>query len=92
MTFKVVSELVQVETFAVGTAIHELEILQPIYGKGRWRKCKGIATIKLEDSATCLAELHWYEAKGIGKKEFKHNNLLSEHYESTSFCRLHRQR
>lgn len=71
MTFEVVSELVQVETFAVGTAIRELERLQRIYGKGRWRKCKGIATIKLEGGAIYLAELHWYEAKGIGKKEFK---------------------
>ncbi|MDO9215224.1 MAG: hypothetical protein Q8Q54_14940 [Methylococcales bacterium] len=71
MPFEIISELAQVETFAVGTAIRELDRLQRIYGKGRWRKCKGIATIKLEDGAICLAELHWYEAKGIGKKEFK---------------------
>jgi len=38
---------------------------------GRWRKLKGIATIGLDDSSTCQAELHWYEAHGIGKKEFK---------------------
>jgi hypothetical protein len=71
MPFEIISELAQVETFAVGTAIRELERLQRIYGKGRWRKCKGIATIQLEDGAIYLAELHWYEAKGIGKKEFK---------------------
>lgn len=71
MSFEIISELAQVESFAVGTAIRELDRLQHIYGKGRWRKCKGIATIKLEDGTICLAELHCYEAKGIGKKEFK---------------------
>jgi len=45
--------------------------LQKIYGKGQWRKRKGIAQVKLNDGSIVLAELHWYEAAGIGKKEFK---------------------
>jgi len=50
--------------------------LEKTYGKGRWRKLKGIAKIKLANGVICLAELHWYEAHGIGKKEFKIKRIL----------------
>jgi hypothetical protein len=45
--------------------------LRKQYGKGRWRKLKGIATVRLVSGRIRLAEVHWYEAHGIGKKEFK---------------------
>ena len=73
--FEVIS-IINVETFAVKNSIRELNRLNRIYGKGRWRKRKGIATVKLPDSAVRLAEIHWYEATGIGKKEMKIKRYL----------------
>ena len=60
-----------VETFASGSSIRELPRLHKLYGKGRWRKRKGFADVQLSDGTIRTAELHWYEATGIGKKEFK---------------------
>lgn len=57
-----------VETFAVGKSIRELARLRKLYGKGRWRKRKGIADVKLPNGTIRKAELHWYEASCIGKK------------------------
>jgi hypothetical protein len=58
--------------FAIGNKIRELQRLQKTYGKGRWRKCKGEATIQMnKDGRIRRVELHWYEAQGIGKKEVK---------------------
>jgi len=69
--FEIRGEIAEVETFAVGASIRELPRLRKIYGKGRWRKRKGIAPVKLPNGTIRQAELHWYEASGIGKKEFK---------------------
>ena len=71
MFFEIRGEVADVETFAVGKAIRELPRLRKLYGKGRWRKRKGFADVKLPNGAIRKAELHWYEANGIGKKEFK---------------------
>jgi hypothetical protein len=71
MYFKGISEIENQETFATGKKIRELPRLQRIYGKGKWRKRKGFADVKLEDGSIARAELHRYEATGIGKKEFK---------------------
>ena len=71
MHFEIISELNSVTTFATGRGIRELSRLNKVYGKGRWRKRKGIATVRLPDGSERRAELHWYEATGIGKKEFK---------------------
>ena len=67
-----------IEIIAIDKSIRNLERLRKIYGQGRWRKLKGTATIKLEDETICQAELHWYEAHGIGKKEIKIKYLLDE--------------
>ncbi|SDN69680.1 hypothetical protein SAMN04488516_10525 [Desulfonauticus submarinus] len=69
-------EITNIETIAVGKFIRELKRLEKNYGKGRWRQLKGIAKIKLRDGQVCVAELHWYEAHGIGKKEFKIKYIL----------------
>ena len=74
--FEIVSEIDGVETFATGTGIREIARLQKQYGKGRWRKRKGTATIRLFDGTLLRAEIHWYEATGIGRKEFKIKRLL----------------
>ena len=68
MLFEILGEISQIETFASGSGIREIARLRRIYGRGRWRKRKGIARIRLLDSSVHLAELHWYEAAGIGRK------------------------
>lgn len=78
MRFEILEDITQVETIAVGRAIRERPRLEKVYGKGRWRKQKGIATIRLADGTICEAELHWYEAQGIGKKEIKLKRIVSE--------------
>jgi hypothetical protein len=76
MEFEVVGEIRNIETFAVGRSIRERARLKRIYGRGRWRKRKGIATVQLPNGETRLAELHWYEASGIGRKELKIKRYL----------------
>jgi hypothetical protein len=71
MQFDIIDEVTSIETFATGRGIRELSRLIKVYGKGRWRKRKGIAKVRLPDGSERRAELHWYEATGIGKKEFK---------------------
>ncbi|MEW6352516.1 MAG: hypothetical protein AB1646_26005 [Thermodesulfobacteriota bacterium] len=61
---------------AVGTAIREIGRLRKQYGDGRWRKLKGIAMIRLEGGRIRRAEIHWYQAHGIGKQEFKRKGYL----------------
>ena len=71
MFFEVCGEIASAETFAVGTSIRELPRLRKLHGPGRWRKRKGYAEVKLPNGTIRKAELHWYEASGIGKKELK---------------------
>jgi hypothetical protein len=78
MDFELLGDLENVETIATGGSIRELPRLRRLYGKGRWRKMKGVARIRLKDGRIRLAELHWYEAHGIGKKEFKRKKYLDE--------------
>ena len=76
MLIEILGEISQIETFASGSGIREVARLRRVYGKGRWRKRKGIARVRLPDGSVHLAELHWYEATGIGRKEFKVKHLL----------------
>ena len=76
MDFEIIGDITSVETFAIGQGIHELNRLKRIYGKGRWRKRKGMATVRLLDGSERRAEIHWYEATGIGKKELKIKRFL----------------
>jgi hypothetical protein len=76
MRFEVLGEISGIETFATGSGIREIARLRRIYGRGRWRKRKGIARVRLSDGSIHAAELHWYEAAGIGRKEFKIKYLL----------------
>jgi hypothetical protein len=69
--FTVIGEIEDIETFALGRGIRELRRLRKKYGPGRWRKRKGVATIRLADGFVARAELHWYEATGIGRRELK---------------------
>ena len=76
MDFTIIGEITTTETFASGSGIRELARLQRLYGRGRWRKRKGIAKVRLADQTVHMAEVHWYEATGIGKKEFKIKHFL----------------
>lgn len=76
MDVKIVGELAQVEEIAVGRSIRELDRLIKTYGPGRWRKMKGRAKVRLPDSETRLAEVHWYEAHGVGRREYKVKRFL----------------
>ncbi len=71
MDFEIVGEISDIETIAIGTGIRDRARLRKQYGRGRWRKLKGIAKVRLLSGRIRLAELHWYEAHGIGKREFK---------------------
>ena len=76
MNFEIVGTIREVETIAAGSGIRELARLRKIYGPGRWRKRKGFATVHLAGGGVRDAEIHWYEASGIGKKEFKIKRFL----------------
>ncbi len=77
VTFELVTEITEIETIASGRLLKERQRLKKFYGAGRWRKLKGIATIRLSDGRIRVAELHWYEAHGIGRKEIKIKRILA---------------
>jgi hypothetical protein len=74
----IIGGLSRVETIAMGREIREIERLRRTYGSGRWRKRKGLARVRLPDGTIHRAEVHWYEAHGLGRKEFKIKRLLDE--------------
>ena len=71
MDFEIVGEIRHPETFARGSSIRELPRLRKIHGTGNWRKRKGLVTVRLPDGSLREAEIHWYEATGIGRREYK---------------------
>jgi len=71
MDFEIVSEITAVETIASGKGVRDRNRLRKLYGGIRWRKLKGVAQIRLSSGRIRTAEIHWYEAHGIGKREFK---------------------
>lgn len=76
MDFEILGKINDVEVIAVGSKIRILTFLQQEFGRGRWRKLKGIAQIKLSDGEIRLAEVHWFEAHGIGKKFLRIKHYL----------------
>lgn len=76
MQFEIIGNVNDVETIASGNSIREISRLRKVYGSGRWRKLKGVATVRLFDGTVRKAEMHWYEAHGIGKKEIKMKRFL----------------
>ena len=71
MSFEIISEVTNIEIIAVEKSIREIERLHRDYGNGRWRKMKGIATIRRDNGSIKVVELHWYEEGSIGKREIK---------------------
>ena len=76
MEFTILGEIRDIETIAVGRGVYIRRWLERNYGKGRWRKMKGIATVQLADGVFCEAEIHRYEAHGVGRKEFKTKRVI----------------
>jgi hypothetical protein len=76
MYFDIISDITNTETIAINRGIREVERLRKLYGAGRWRKRKGLATVRLSDGTARRVELHWYEATGIGRKEYKIKHFL----------------
>jgi hypothetical protein len=76
MDFEIIGIISHPKTFAKGSGIREMNRLRKLYGDGRWRKCKGEATVRLSDGTVLNAEIHWYEATGIGKREYKIKRYL----------------
>ena len=71
MKLRLASDISDIEVIATGNSIREQKRLRKMYGVGRWRKLKGLGSVQFSDGTIHLAELHWYEAHGIGKKEIK---------------------
>ena len=71
MDFEILGSVRNVETIAAGRTIRQLRRLRRRYGQGRWRKRKGVATVRLHAGTVHTAEVHWYEAHGIGRWEPK---------------------
>ena len=76
MYFEIIGEIEKVEIIAIGKSIRDIARLRKQYGPGRWRKLKGIANVRLIDGRIKKAELHWYEAHGIGKRKIKVKRYL----------------
>ena len=71
MDFEVVGQIKNIEPIAAGRGVRDRSRLNKLHGKGRWRKLKGFATVRLPDDTIHKAEVHWYEAHGIGRRELK---------------------
>jgi len=78
MKFEVVGPIRGIEVIARGLGVQVRSHLRKVYGRGRWRKVKGIATVRLPNDARREVELHWYEAHGIGKRDMKIKRYLDE--------------
>ncbi len=76
MVYEFIGPIRKAETIAVGTSIRDRARLRRLYGRGRWRKKKGLVRVRLPDGVLATAEVHWYEAFGIGKKELKVKRLF----------------
>ena len=71
MDFELIGEITEAKTIATGTGVRDRARLRRLYGRAKWRKVKGVARVRLPNGRIRVAEIHWYEAHGIGKKEFK---------------------
>ena len=76
MEFEILGEIRDIETIATGRGVYIRRFLERTYGKGRWRKIKGMATVRFGDGTTCEAEIHGFEAHGIGRKDFKIKRVI----------------
>ena len=76
MYLDIIGDIEEIETLAVGGRIRDIMRIRKQYGPGRWRKLKGAAKVRLPSGRICKAEIHWYEAHGIGRKKMKIKRIL----------------
>jgi hypothetical protein len=76
MYFEIIGEIERIETIATGGRIKDIMRLRKRYGTAKWRKLKGIGKVRLQSGSICNAEIHWYEAHGIGRKKLKIKRFL----------------
>jgi hypothetical protein len=76
MYLDIIGEIEEIETLAVGGRIRDIMRIRKQYGPGRWRKLKGVAKVRLQSGRICKAEIHWYEAHGIGRKKMKIKRIV----------------
>jgi hypothetical protein len=76
MYLEIIGKIKGIETIVTGGQIRDIMRIQKQYGHGHWRKCKGIGKVRLISGKICEAELHWYEAHGIGRKNIKIKRFL----------------
>jgi hypothetical protein len=76
MYFELIGEIDNIETLAIGGRIRDIMRLRRQFGAARWRKLKGTAKVRLRNGRVCIAEIHWYEAHGIGRKKMKIKHIL----------------
>ena len=76
MTFELLSEITAIEIIARGGSVHRRAVLRKRFGAGQWRKLKGIATVRVASGGVHRAEIHWYEAHGIGRVGMKIKRYL----------------
>jgi len=75
--YEVVGAIERIETIAIGGGIRDIMRLRDQYGPGRWRKMKGVARVRLVNGSLRVAELHWYEAHGVGRRKMKIKRFLT---------------
>jgi len=76
MDFEFVGSISEIEPIAVSASIREIGRLRRLYGTGRWRRMKGRAVVRVISGRIRVAEIHWYEAHGVGREEFKIKQYL----------------
>ena len=76
MGLEILGEIRDIETIATGRGVYIRRYLERTYGRGRWRKMKGNTTVRLADGTICAVEIHWFEAHGIGRKDFKIKRII----------------
>ena len=76
MPFEIIGPITEIKRIAVGSGIRNLQWLRDQFGPGRWRKLKGRATVRMSDESLRIAEVHWYEAEGVGRRRMKIKRFL----------------
>lgn len=76
MDFEILGRIEDIESIAAGLSVRDRRWLRKLYGEGRWRKLKGVGKVRLPNGRIRLAELHWYEAHGIGRRRMKVKRYL----------------
>ena len=95
MHFEIIGEITDIQTITSGSGIRILPLLRKRYAQGRWRKLKGVVNVRLFDRTIRFAEVHWFEAHGIGKEKCESSVSWTKDYDKASkvkatICYLHR--